>query len=88
MCRRTEEEVGPTVGLPRHRHIPVNSPDFVGILPIFNPLSRLSPDRLKTRDFSRFVFAIWNIGPHFSRFLQNLQDSHSNFTNTAMCSYR
>ena len=20
MCRRTEEEVGPTVGLPRHRH--------------------------------------------------------------------
>ena len=48
-------------------NIPVNSPDFVGILPILNPLSRLSPDRLKTRDFSRF-FAIWNIDPHFSRF--------------------
>ena len=34
--------------------IPVNSPDFVRTLPIFNPLSRLSPDRLKIRDFSRF----------------------------------
>ena len=32
MCRRTEEEVGPTVGLPRHRHfvgffnVPVQAP--------------------------------------------------------------
>ena len=32
MCRRTEEEIGPTVGLPRHRH-------FVGFfnVPVLAP---------------------------------------------------
>ena len=36
MCRRTEEEVGPTVGLPRNRH-------FVGFLNV--------PVQAPTRDY-------------------------------------
>ena len=34
--------------------IPVNSSDIVGILPIFNKYSQLSPDRLKNHDFTWF----------------------------------
>ena len=49
MCRRTEEEVGPTVGLPRHRHfvgffnMPVQAPTrdhpFYTVIPTHRPNS-------------------------------------------------
>ena len=48
MCRRTEEEVGPTVGLPRHRHfvgffnVPVLAPTrdqpFYTVIPTHRPI--------------------------------------------------
>ena len=51
MCRRTEEEVVPTVGLPRHRHfvgffnVPVLAPTrdqpFYTVIPTHRPFSRL-----------------------------------------------
>ena len=55
MCRRTEEEVGPTVGLPRHRHfvgffnVPVLAPTrdrpFYTVIPTHRPFSRLLRSR-------------------------------------------
>ena len=49
MCRRTEEEVGPTVGLPRHRHfvgffnVPVLAPTrdqpFYTVIPTHRPIA-------------------------------------------------
>ena len=48
MCRRNEEEVGPTVGLPRHRHfvgffnVPVLAPTrdhpFYTVIPTHRPI--------------------------------------------------
>ena len=48
MCRRIEEEVGPTVGLPRHRHfvgffnVPVLAPTrdqpFYTVIPTHRPI--------------------------------------------------
>ena len=61
MCRRTEEEVEPTVGLPRHRH-------FVGFFNV--------PVQTRTRDppfygysekpphFSRLLRHAWGYGGH------------------------
>ena len=55
MCRRTEEEVGPTVGLPCHRHfvgffnVPVLAPTrdhpFYTVIPTHRPISRLLRSR-------------------------------------------
>ena len=48
MCRRTEEGIGPTVGLPRHRHfvgffnVPVLAPTwdqpFYTVIPTHRPI--------------------------------------------------
>ena len=53
MCRRTEEEVGPTVGLPRHRHfvgffnVPVQAPTRdQPFYTVISPISRLLQSRL------------------------------------------
>ena len=59
MCRRTEEEVGPTVGLPRHRH-------FVGFfnVPVLAP----------TRD-QPFYTGDSDTPPHLVAFYDNAGDT-------------
>ena len=64
MCRRTEEEVGPTVGLPRHRH-------FVGFfnVPVLAP----------TRDHP-FYTVIPTPPPHLVAFYDHAGDTEDTFS--------
>ena len=64
MCRRTEEEVGPTVGLPCHRHfvgffnVPVLAPTrdhpFYTVIPTHRPI-----ETLKEGVFYLFAYMVY-----------------------------
>ena len=62
MCRRTEEDVGPTVGLTCHRHfvrffnVPIKAPTRAILLWLFYFHSKKPPD------FSRLVRCAWGYG--------------------------
>ena len=64
MCRRTEEEVVPTVGLPRHRH-------FAGFfnVPVLAP----------TRDHP-FYTVIPDTSPHLVAFYDHAGDTEDTFS--------